>query len=166
MKLTSLLTLTMKINRKILWLGISMQKDSVKAFDKKFLSRQILDQAIIYLNNYEHHFDNLVNYGPLNEHNKIRYPTIGEIFQNQKELKNRIKELNPLIIIALGSLVTKSLAKIFNLNINFPKTYQYQFYKSEYFIIPVHHPSYIGVYKRKNLKDYIENIHKSILTIP
>lgn len=102
---------------------------------------------------------NLVKCVPLNEEQKLRYPNKREIdicFQNLKEELNSLK---PRIVFLLGDKVTKAVSSHFKLT--FAKwdgfDYKYKIHDGIYYI-PIHHPSYIYVYKRKQMETYIEEI--------
>ncbi len=155
----------MKSDKKIVWLGISMQKDASKAFDIEFLSGEILQKVQDDLPDFEHHFDNLVDFAPLDENGKIRYPNAREIMNGKTGLIKRLEQVDPQSIVALGGLVTKNLAKILEADLNFPKNFIYQKYMARWPIIPAHHPAYIGVYKRKDIDKYAKGIQEAIKSV-
>lgn len=80
---------------------------------------------------------NLVNFAPLDENNKLRYPNKEEMDLGYMNLEKVINELQPCICVCLGDKVCKYLSK-----------------KLEVFI-SIKHPSYIAVYKRKEIDTYI-----------
>lgn len=155
----------MQLRKKILWLGISLQKGSSVAFDGEFLSGRVLQLVLDGLPDFEHHFDNLVDFAPLDENGKIRYPNGREIMEGKENLIKRIEVVNPLVIVALGGLVTKNLAKILEAKVVFPRNFEYEVFSARWRIIPAHHPAYIGVYKRKEIEKYSQVLREAIKRI-
>lgn len=106
---------------------------------------------------------NLVKCLPLNEQQKLRYPNNSEIDACFHNLTIELKELSPKIVFLLGVKVSSAIKKHFNLNFeewNYFE-YKYQEYQNTYYV-PIHHPSYIYVYKRKEVDAYIKGVEKII----
>lgn len=99
------------------------------------ISGNLIDKIIIGIH-AECYKANLVNFAPLDEKGKLRYPTKSEMDIGYEHLQNFIKELNPDICILLGDKVSKYLSNKVN-------------------SISIKHPSYIAVYKRKHIDEYI-----------
>lgn len=135
----------------IVWVGISLQKNTNKAFDPQFISGKILQEFEESLCQFTHYKTNLVDFAPLNENQKLRYPTFDEILKNQKKLIRKIKKNNPILIIGMGALVSRYLSKIL-----------LQDKKIKF--ISIYHPSYIAVYKRKNKEEYMTQVIHRIQT--
>lgn len=146
-------------------MGISMQKDSDIPLDENFTSGKLVKKVTQELAEYTHHKTNLVNYAPLDENGKLRYPTKKEIRASFEQLQILIEQLRPKIIIALGGLVVSSLGEMFNIEINTPKGFEYQVMEGVFSIISVQHPSYISIYKRKHIDKYISGIVNSVRSI-
>ncbi len=106
---------------------------------------------------------NLVKCLPLTEQQKLRYPNKKEIDCCFEHLLCEINAMSPKIVFLLGEKVYVSVAK--HLKIDFEKwdefKYHYKEFKGTYYV-PIHHPSYIYVYKRKSIDDYIEGIEKIV----
>jgi DNA polymerase len=106
---------------------------------------------------------NLVKCLPLTEEQKLRYPSRNEIDSCFEHLVSEINALHPKIVFLLGKKVYSSVER--NLHIWFDKwdgfDYRYTEYKGMFFV-PVHHPSYIYVYKRKYIDQYIDSIQTII----
>lgn len=81
---------------------------------------------------------NLVNFAPLDENNKLRYPNKEEMDLGYINLAKVINELSPCICVCLGHKVSKYLSNKLNDTIN------------------IKHPSYIAVYKRKEIDIYVD----------
>lgn len=106
---------------------------------------------------------NLVKCLPLTEQQKLRYPNKREIDSCFDHLLNEIDWMSPKIVFLLGEKVSSSVGK--KLKLDFEKwddfDFQYKEFKGIYYV-PIHHPSYICVYKRKRMDDYIESVAKII----
>jgi DNA polymerase len=102
---------------------------------------------------------NLVKCVPLDERQKLRYPNRKEINICFPNLENEIKELLPKIVFLLGDKVTTTISKQFHLNFTSWDEFSYSFteHNGAYYI-PVHHPSYVYVYKRKYMDTYIYSL--------
>jgi len=107
---------------------------------------------------------NLVKCLPLNE-KKIRYPEKLEMDKCYPNLTNELEVYNPKVVFLLGRQVATFVLKKYGfklkgLGVNF----EYEFFETDNTLfIPVHHPSYILVYKRKFIGQYIQAI-QSIVT--
>jgi len=122
---------------KIAIVGISNKPDC-SPLDNSTNTGKIINRIIDNFPGVEFYKTNLVNFAPLNELGKLRYPTKQEIEDNMEYLLNEISDCN--LVICLGSKVTKYLTnKASN-------------------IISIKHPSYIWVYKRKELDSYIDKV--------
>lgn len=102
---------------------------------------------------------NVVKCLPLSN-NKIRYPLKHEMEKCFPNLQDEIDILKPSIIFLLGKQVAnfvlgKHSKKVLSLNDNF----EYETFIIDNIIyVPVHHPSYILVYKRKFIENYRNGI--------
>ncbi len=107
---------------------------------------------------------NLVKCVPLDDQEKLRYPNKKEIDICFPNLKEEISELKPRIVFLLGDKVTKAVSKHFKLTFESWDGFDYKYtVYNEIFFIPIHHPSYVHVYKRKQMDDYIFNV-KNLIT--
>lgn len=106
---------------------------------------------------------NLVKCVPLDEQMKLRYPNRKEIDVCFPNLEREINDLKPRIVFLLGDKVTKAISRHFQLTFE-PWdgfNYKYIIHNGTYYI-PIHHPSYVHVYKRKQMEDYILNVENLI----
>jgi DNA polymerase len=98
---------------------------------------------------------NLVKCLPLDDRGKLRYPKQHEMELCMLNLEKEICELSPKVIFLLGNKVTDTVGKYFSIKFEKIKGYEYKLYKHEdNYFVPIHHPSYIWVYKRKQMNDY------------
>lgn len=150
----------------IFWVGLSAKK-SMSATDIP-LSPETNTGAIIkkiedscdHITTYR---TNLVKCLPLTGNLKLRYPNENEINCCFEHLQTEIRIMSPQIVFLLGNNVTSSVAK--HMHVKFEKWnhFEYSYQKIEgIYYVPVHHPSYIYVYKRRNIPDYINGIKKII----
>ena len=88
---------------------------------------------------------NLVKFTPKDEKGKIRYPSKEEISSQLNLLIEEIKTKQPKVILAMGNMVSDYLQSVKEL---IPTN-----------IEKVEHPSYISVYRRKQIDEYLEKIN-------
>ena len=100
---------------------------------------------------------------PLDEHQKLRYPNNQEIAACFPNLEKEIQTLTPKIVFLLGTQVTAAVSQQFKLAFKGWEGFNYGYlqYKKVYYI-PIHHPSYIWVYKRKQVEEYLCSLEKLI----
>lgn len=115
---------------------------------------------------------NLVKCAPM-EGSKLRYPLSHEMERCFPNFQWELEKLEPTTVFLLGkqvaSFVLKKLSPhkpLFSENFNYAS-----FEIGRINFIPIHHPSFILVYKRKSLTQYIENVRKhfpvkALLSLP
>lgn len=146
----------------VFWVGLSAKK--VKSAEEVPLSPetntgmliQRIEEMCQDVSTYK---TNLVKCVPLNEQQKLRYPNKNEIDCCFEHLINEIDIMSPKIVFLLGEKVYSSVGK--HLKIEFEKWDEFEYHYREYrgtYYIPIHHPSYIYVYKRKYIDDYINKV--------
>lgn len=104
---------------------------------------------------------NIVKCVPLNkEKGKIRYPFEHEMEKCFPNFEYEMEVLTPTVVFLLGKQTASFVMKKFGVrNISFPDNFKYSsFYINGIHFIPIHHPSYILVYKRKQMNAYVKNI--------
>ena len=135
----------------VMWVGLSSKR--VDDLNKSIpLSNdtnsgkiiELIEQELPDLKFYK---TNLVKCLPLDENNKLRYPTPKEMQACINNLLIEIDILNPKIILVLGKLTFNFIEKYFIKN-NIDKSK----------LTFIEHPSYIYVYKRKYMDDYVKKI--------
>ncbi len=102
---------------------------------------------------------NLVKCPPVDKNNKLRYPNKKEMAHCLEHLYSEIHRFNPKIIIMFGEQVSNFIIEALELSHNalkyvFSKTY----IKDNLKFIATYHPSYMYVYKRKIIDEYIQEI--------
>lgn len=106
---------------------------------------------------------NLVKCLPLLENNKIRYPKQHEMEYCYPLLNKEIELIQPRIVFLLGGIVSKFVLAKFGMNYNLSGDFKYHIYSidgTDY--VPIHHPSFILIYRRKNIGQYISSVVRII----
>jgi hypothetical protein len=110
---------------------------------------------------------NLVQFPPIDNNGKLRYPNMEEMRSGWCELKIKIRQTPPTLLILLGqqvSLFLRSEIGIKPVKPSLPQDFTYQscLPQSNSSWLCVHHPSFVYVYRRKQLDSYIENVALSV----
>lgn len=150
----------------VFWVGLSAKK--IKDDEQIPLSPETNTGMIIQ--KIEEMYEEIITYKtnlvkclPLTEEQKLRYPNSKEIDICFEHLVDEIHEMSPQIVFLLGEKVYSAVEK--HLKISFEKWNEFEYHYKEYdgtYYVPVHHPSYIYVYKRKQIEQYIGGIRKVI----
>lgn len=113
------------------------------------LIKMIEERLLKENNNLLCYRSNMVKCVPLNEDSKIRYPDNLEIENCIENFEYELNIVKPKVVVFLGRLVEKYLKKkIIELGYN---------------VITIYHPSYIYVYRKKEIEKYVEESSKNIL---
>ena len=113
------------------------------------LIKMIEERLLKENNNLLCYRSNMVKCVPLNEKGKIRYPDILEIENCIDNLVYELSIVKPKVVVLLGRLVEKHLKK--------------KIIEIGYNTITIYHPSYIYVYRKKEIEKYVEESSKNIL---
>lgn len=145
-----------KIEGDVLWLGLSAKKVTNELFnipsplDKTTNSGSLINVVEENFQEISFYKNNLVKCVPLDENNKLRYPNKNEMERCYPNFRIEMQKITPKLIFLLGNKVAEFVLKE---KIELPKVqkqYSYQVCIMEnYNYIPIHHPSYIYIYKRK-----------------
>lgn len=131
--------------KKILLLGLS-NKPNLGAFDSTTNSGKLIDMIISKCKDYELIKENLVQFAPLDINNKLRYPNKKELLDGAEEWSRRISEFD--CIVLFGKKVQDTILK------------DKRFFSVK--LVCSEHPSYIWVYKHKEIEDYIDKVVNEI----
>jgi DNA polymerase len=112
---------------------------------------------------------NAVKCAPLDAQGKLRYPTESEMRSCLPTLRSEIERVSPRVIVPLGGQVAKFLLRQFGNGISFEgfspdfsyETYQLPFGQ----VMPIHHPSYVWVYRRKRVEEYVAGVADGLLEL-
>jgi hypothetical protein len=116
----------------------------LEAFCDSTNSGKVISEILRKSNGIAVYMTNLVEWVPIDDQGKIRYPNLEEKQTWLVELEKDIKTYKPKQIFCFGKQVSDFVVN--NISINNVK------------IISVEHPSYIAIYKRKHMEEYIVNI--------
>jgi uracil-DNA glycosylase len=142
----------------VMWVGISAQKNKndleFEPLDVRTNSGKFIKSIEDQLPNVSFYKTNLVKCLPLNDQNKIRYPSNDEYLKCFDNLLDEIRTVNPKIVFFLGGLVSEFVYGQFGIE---RERYILQQYKKTS-IVSIDHPSYLMIYKRKKLDEYCDKI--------
>lgn len=147
----------------VMWVGLSaVRVDDVcssKPLSSETRSGGLLKEIESRLPKISFYKTNLVKCLP-ESNGKIRYPTKKEMKVCSPHLYNEIGKVSPKIVLLLGKKVAEHVFKENRFdNLVLDKDFKYIENKKDNTIyVPVHHPSFILVYKRKQMESYINNI--------
>lgn len=151
----------------IFWVGLSAVKTESK-FDMPLAASTNSGRLIYNIENIFHsdlfYRTNLVKCLPLNDKNKIRYPLSSEMKSCISNLSLEINQFKPKLIFLLGKPVAGFVLQKYGIkNFSLDSEFKYStFQLNNTVFVPIHHPSYILVYKRKKVDIYIKEIQNII----
>lgn len=112
---------------------------------------------------------NLVKCAPTDSSGKLRYPTTQEMRNCLPRLLAEINHYKPRAIVLLGGHVAKFLFTEVLTNPGFDgfaDDFDYeQFSFNGSLVLPIHHPSYIWIYRRKRVHQYITAVSDRLLEV-
>lgn len=140
----------------VMWVGLSAKNDKVgnklSPLDSSSNSGKVVDMIEAQHENLSFYRTNLVKYAPLDERGKLRYPNSSEMATAMPELMREFEECQPKIVFLLGGRVG-----------DFVQDYLKQNHKIiQTVVCKIYHPSYIYIYKRKQLDKYVREVSKKI----
>lgn len=152
----------------VFWVGLSAVKvDDIEKeipLCKRTNSGKLIGTIEDTMDDVSFYKTNLVKCLPLNE-SKIRYPNSNEMSACYDHLINEINAFQPKVVFLLGNIVCNFIAKREKINTGslHPDFEYLKFDIINTTVVPIHHPSYIQIYKRKQVDRYISAI-KNICT--
>jgi len=153
----------------IFWVGLSAVQFEEHEVQKPLAAHtrsgaliQTIEES--FANEISFYKTNLVKCVPLKS-NKIRYPLEHEMEKCYPNLEDEIHELTPSVVFLLGKQVATFVLKKLEISeFNLDENFNYSsFDVNNIKYVPVHHPSFVLVYKRKYLDDYINSIQSLFL---
>jgi uracil-DNA glycosylase family 4 len=155
-------------NASVFWLGLSAVDSQNGKIDSPLsaltrtghLISEIEGQCKGYCTFYK---TNIVKCLPLKD-KKIRYPKKLEMENCFVNFEVELKTQNPKLVVLLGKLVIDFISDKFNLGeVSLSNGFKYKVIeRAGIKFVAVHHPSYVLVYKRKQMKKYIKEIEQII----
>lgn len=150
----------------VFWVGLSAKKIKTSMdfpLSPDTNSGMLIKKIEETCDNIKTYKTNLVKCLPLNNEHKLRYPNSVEIDCCFENLIREIQTMSPQIVFLLGEKVYSAIEKKMKIELKKWNGYEYQYnlFNGIYYV-PIHHPSYIYVYKRKEIQDYIDGVEKII----
>lgn len=113
---------------------------------------------------------NLVKTPPIDQEGNLRYPNPNEMKLGWNELQNEISQTLPNLLVTLGQRVSYFLRSQIGVQPAKPQftadfSYELCISQSKYNILSVHHPSFVYVYRRKDIENYVDSVVLSILSL-
>lgn len=156
----------------VMWVGLSAKqskgKENFTPLAPNTLSGKLIKSIEENLYNITTYKTNLVKCVPLDELGKLRYPTKNEILNCLEHFKYELNLVKPKIVFLLGNKVSTNILTY--LKVKIPKYTDFEFeygYYNDIILVPIQHPSYIAVYKKKSIcryknaiKDLVHNLVK------
>lgn len=159
-------------NADIMWVGISAKRNlHTEEFplDPRTLTGQIIATIEESFPQVSFYATNIVKCAPIDTiTNTLRYPRQDELDACYENFTIEKNALHPSCIVLLGNIVSQTVQKATGLKmVELPKNnYHYTATiesKTGISYLPIHHPSYIGVYKKKDLLHYIQGVQESLM---
>ena len=153
----------------VMWVGLSakiVSTDNEPPLATTTNTGEIIHKIECQCTQIVNYKTNLVKCVPTDEKRKLRYPNKDEIDLCITHLDNELQELQPKIVFLLGERVAKTVCS--HLSITFKKWKDFEYFATKYqntFFVSVHHPSYIYVYKRRQIDEYVNSVARIIETL-
>lgn len=153
-------------NADIFWVGLSAVKISHSQdipLSPNTNTGKLVNSIEFFFQDKSFYKTNLVKCLPL-ANDKIRYPSAKEMAFCVSHLKDEIQYFKPKLIFLLGKQVATFVLREFGvLDYSLNEDFDYSSYAfGNTLFVPIHHPSFILVYKRKRLQEYIKSVEKII----
>ena len=166
-----MLTIGNKTDRKplVYFVGLSA-KPMCEHLASETRTGYIIEQIIHHLSSVEIVKTNLVKTPPIDQEGKLRYPNQNEMKSGWNELKDEVNQTFPDLLVTLGQQVSFLIRSKMGVQPEKPQLpsnfcYKSHLSQSKSYILSVHHPSFVFVYRRKDIEDYIDNVVLSILSL-
>ena len=144
----------------VMWIGLSAKK--VECVNKEIPfsvdtnSGKII-AAIEEKVGVDFYKTNLVKCLPLDKNEKLRYPNLEEKEKCYCNLVYEISKVKPKLVFLLGRIVSEFV--LGRKDFRFDSDFNYKIVESNGInFVAIHHPSYIYVYKRSRIEDYIKGV--------
>lgn len=155
----------------VLWLGLSAKGveklEEGIPLDNNTNTGKLIEKVEKLNAEVDFYKTNLVKCLPLSSDEKLRYPSSLEMDTCYSNFEKELAFLKPKLVFLLGGKVShKVLKQKFQKKPSLDKEFKYEYYILDGIkYIPIHHPSYIHIYKRKRMEDYILSLSSIIQSI-
>ncbi len=145
----------------VMWVGIS-DKPATSPLAATTATGKVVAQMERELAGLHFHKTNLVKYAPLDANGRLRHPTKEEMAEGADSLQLELDQVQPRIIVTLGAAVSKVVVERIARTGRFTGLGNSFTYAPRlgggFLVLPVHHPSFVLIYRRKKLQAYIRSI--------
>lgn len=147
---------------RVLFVGLS-NKPGRDALPADTASGAIIDAIEKRLPGIDVFRTNATTAAPLDAQGQLRYPTELELRRAFPVLRKRLAISEPAIVVPLGAIVTRFLLKRLGVTSRF-STFDHAFRYQGFLtptgrvVLPIHHPSYIVIYRRVQLDLYVRRV--------
>lgn len=143
----------------VLWVGLSEKPtkngERFEPLAPNTASGKVLSSIEVALHSVRFVKTNLVRAAPLDNRGKLRYPTHEECERYYPQLAAEIASLNPSLALLLGRQVSAIVFGQVDVDMLFPALFSYETASQNGVCYAcIHHPSYISVYRRKQIDQY------------
>jgi len=151
---------------KVLWIGLS-SKDSkdgstLLPLDKSTQSGKLISMIEDECTRFVFERTNLVFFTPKDSKGKLRYPNHQEMKESMPILEKKVKLFQPDIIFMLGNQVSQFIISEKKLTVTNKYNTKNTFELNQKIFIKLYHPSYISIYRRKHIPEFIGAISKTL----
>ncbi len=151
----------------VFWVGLSSVKvdkaDLARPLASDTRTGSLLQEMEARLSNVSFYHTNLVKCLP-ESGGRIRYPRIGEMQSCFPHLLHEIELFCPQVVFLLGRQVSDYVFKqskaplcVLEKNFNYRAIWMHGVA-----YVPIHHPSFVLIYRRRSLNDYVDRICKVV----
>jgi len=147
-----------------MWIGLSAklasEPDEAYPLCEKTRTGKLICQIEEQLGDCSFYKTNLVKCAPLDQKCKLRYPTSKEMNTCFFHIPKEINVVKPKLVFLLGALVAKFVLNKFEIDFERIES-DFRYISFNYYdtiFVPIHHPSYITIYKRRHIEHYISSI--------
>jgi uracil-DNA glycosylase len=149
----------------VMWVGVSAKPRST-SLDPRTPTGRVVSRIEERLSQVRFYRTNLVKCPTTDPSGRMRVPVAEEIQRCLALLRSEIDRVRPCVVVGLGTVVSRALFEWaggdweFN---GFGNRIRYRVYSSpQISLLPVHHPSYMLVYRRRKIEHYIDCIARAI----
>jgi len=153
----------------IYFIGLSAKPDC-DHLSSQTCTGNVVEQIIHGLPDVTSVKTNLVRTIPVDQRGKLRYPDSAEMEQGWKDLQNEINQMSPHLLVTLGhqvSFFVRTQMGVQPAKPQLPADFSSKTYLSQSrpYLLSVHHPSFVFVYRRKYIANYVSSVIQSISSL-
>ncbi len=150
----------------VVCVGLSA-KLSMEHLDSRTLTGKAIDKMEAEADAGRWHRTNLVKFAPCSPAGKLRYPTDAEMLMCAGLLRAELTAVSPVLVVTLGAITSSFLEKHLwsRHDIESPDSRTTAGEQHTPVLMPVKHPSYVSVYRRSTLDEYIADVADGVASI-